>query len=329
MTYGTVNADVIGTSVAGSNLGAGNASIMKNRIINGAMIVAQYGTSTSVGTNSNGYSCDRFRCDSPVGAGITSAQNTSIVPTGFAYSLSYTAGTATTGANDNSEIVQFIEGYNIADLGWGTANAKTVTLSFWARSSLTGSFGLILENGTGLAQYVTTYSLPIANTWTFITLNIPAPTIGTWQINNARGIGIRWDMGVGTSASTASTNAWNTVGSGALGVNGTVKLTQNTGATFYITGVQLEVGSSATGFEYRQYGQELALCQRYYTQFTSTVTGTASTWTSILTFKATMRTTPTIVAGAGFVSQTIDSNSVTGYQTTASSSQLVTATAEL
>jgi hypothetical protein len=229
------------------------------------MQVAQYGTSTSIPVSgSTGYSCDRFRCDSSIGTAITSAQSTSVVPAGFAYSLSYTTGTASTAAGDTSEIVQFVEGYNIADLNWGTANAKAVTFSFWARSSLTGNFGLILENGTGLAQYVTTYSLPTANTWTQIVLNIPAPAIGTWQINNTRGLGIRWDMGVGTANSTAATNAWNTVGSGAIGVTGTVKLTQNTGATFYITGVQLEVGTQATTFDYRSYGTELSLCQRYY-----------------------------------------------------------------
>jgi hypothetical protein len=271
----------------------------KNRIINGAMSVAQYGTSTSVAASANGsYSCDRFRCDSSIGTAITSAQSTSIVPAGFAYSLSYTTGTGTTAAGDNSEIVHFIEGYNIADLGWGTVNAQAVTFSFWARSSLTGNFGLILENGTGLAQYVTTYNIPTANTWTKIVLTIPAPAIGTWQIGNARGIGIRWDMGVGTTNSTAATNAWNTVGSGAIGVTGTVKLTQTTGATFYVTGVQLEVGTQATTFDYRSYGTELSLCQRYFaktsTQLYGSISGAAGQGAVTWFYKSTMRTAPTV-----------------------------------
>ena len=253
---------------AGMQIGGQDTTFggMRNRVINGAMSIAQYGTSTTVALGSNvGYACDRFRCDSSVGTAITAAQSTSVVPTGFTYSLSYTAGTGTTAAADNSEIVHFIEGYNIADLGWGTANAQSVTLSFWARSSLTGSFGLILENSDASAQYLTTYSLPVANTWTKITLTISAPTIGTWLSTNGRGIGIRWDMGVGTTNSGASTNAWNSVGvSSKVGVTGTVKITQNTGATFYITGVQLEKGSAASAFEQLHYGHILTLCQRYY-----------------------------------------------------------------
>ena len=303
---------------AGMQLGGQDTTFggVRNRIINGAMSIAQYSTSTTMALGGNtGYACDRFRCDSSVGTAITAAQSTSVVPTGFAYSLSYTAGTGTTAAGDNAEIVHFIEGYNIADLGWGTANAQSVSLSFWARSSLTGSFGLILENNAADTQYLTTYSLPVANTWTKITLSIPAPTIGTWLSTNGRGIGIRWDMGVGTINSGASTNAWNSVGaSSKVGVTGTVKITQNTGATFYITGVQLEKGSAASAFEQLHYGHILTLCQRYYyksyeigvTPGTNTSTGaisgrnwdTTSGRTSLPVtahHKVEMRTAPTVV----------------------------------
>ena len=329
MSYGTVNADVIGTSVAGSNLGAGNASIMKNRIINGAMSIAQYGTSTSIAAGGNvGYSCDRFRCDSSVGTAITSAQSTSVVPAGFGYSLSYTTGTGTTAAGDTAEIVQFIEANNLSDIGFGSANAKTLMLSFWARSSLTGSFGIVIENGAGTRQYLTTYSLPTANTWTQITIALPADTGGTWTLTgNGRGLNIRWDMGVGTSNSGASTNAWGN--SSYYGITGAVKPTQNTGATFYITGVQLEVGSSATGFEYRQYGTEFALCQRYYQVYGSVgSSGTngdvfsgfmrnSSTVFMPVPLYVAMRTTPSFTSisasGAQFSSQTQDTT-VTGFQ---------------
>ena len=311
MSYGTVNADVIGTSVAGSNLGAGNASIMKNRIINGAMSIAQYGTSTSIAAGGNvGYSCDRFRCDSSVGTAITSAQSTSVVPAGFGYSLSYTTGTGTTAAGDTAEIVQFIEANNLSDIGFGSVNAKTLMLSFWARSSLTGSFGIVIENGAGTRQYLTTYSLPTANTWIQITIALPADTGGTWTLTgNGRGLNIRWDMGVGTSNSGASTNAWGN--SSYYGITGAVKPTQNTGATFYITGVQLEVGSSATGFEYRQYGQELALCQRYfYFLLSGNASGagqpigiasktSATLIDACIPFPVTMRTAPTLVQNTG------------------------------
>ena len=271
----------------------------KNRIINGAMQVAQYGTSTSVSANSNGHSCDRFRCDSPVGQGITSAQVTASL-SGFQNALQYTAGTASTNAVDNSEIVQFIEGYNVSDLQFGTANAQTITLSFWAKSSLTGTFGLILENGASDRQYVTTYSLPTANTWTYITKTIVGDTSGTWLYTNGRGIGIRWDMGVGTTNSTAATNAWGA--SSAIGVTSTTKLTQTTGATFTITGVQLEKGSTATSFDYRPYGTELALCQRYFWRNKSGGSGasvgvgylaTATIFRGYAQFPVAMRTAPT------------------------------------
>jgi hypothetical protein len=300
---------------------------VRNRIINGAMSIAQYGTSTSVAAGGNtGYACDRFRCDASVGTAITAAQSTSVVPTGFAYSLSYTAGTGTTAAGDNSEIVHFIEGYNIVDLSWGTANAQSVTLSFWARSSLTGSFGLILENSDASVQYLTTYSLPVVNTWTKITLSIPAPTIGTWQINNTRGIGIRWDMGVGTINSGASTNAWNTTAASKVGVTGTVKITQNTGATFHLTGVQLEKGSAATAFENRQFGTELALCQRYYAKvgpYTSGIYpgfGTAGGETSTAAFgvfntPVTMRSSPTFTSSGTLSLYSASFSNITNFGT--------------
>jgi hypothetical protein len=295
MAYGQVNADVIGTSVAGSNIGAGNASIMKNRIINGAMVIAQYGTSTSLGVSTNGYSCDRFRCDSSVGTAVTSSQVVD-APTGFYNSLKYTAGTGTTAAADIPEIVYFIEGYNVADLQFGTATAQTFTFSFWAKSSLTGTFGLIIENGATTRQYVTTYSLPVANTWTQITKTIVGDTSGTWLYTNGRGLGIRWDMGVGTTNSIAATNAWGN--SSGIGVTGTVKITQNTGASFNITGVQLEVGSSATGFEYRIYGTEFINCQRYYQAITnnfwlSTIDSSAVYRRFNYVYPVVMRTAPT------------------------------------
>ena len=296
-------ANVVATTltIGGVALGAGDASIMKNRIINGAMSIAQYGTSTSIAAGGNsGYSCDRFRCDSSVGTAITSAQSTSVVPAGFGYSLSYTTGTGTTAAGDNAEIVQFIEANNLSDIGFGSANAKTLMLSFWARSSLTGSFGIVIENGAGTRQYLTTYSLPTANTWTQITIALPADTGGTWTLTgNGRGLNIRWDMGIGTSNSGASTNAWGN--SSFYGITGAVKPTQNTGATFYITGVQLEVGSSATGFEYVNYQTSLANCQRYYQQLnenpsTLGILGFVDATTSLLTyyyFPVSMRTAPT------------------------------------
>jgi hypothetical protein len=256
----------------------------KNRIINGAMVIDQRnsGASLTVTGSSSGYPVDRFRIDSPVGQSITGQQVTASL-SNFQNALTYTAGTASTNTNDQSEIVQFIEGYNVADLQFGTANAQTLTLSFWAKSSLNGTFGLILENSANNRQYITSYLLPTANTWTYISKTIVGDTSGTWLYTNGRGIGIRWDMGAGATQSGAVTNAWGT--SSIYGITaggGVVKLTQNTGATFTITGVQLEKGSTATSFDYRPYGTELALCQRYLPAFTA-ISGTVGPLPGIAT----------------------------------------------
>jgi len=265
MTYGTANIDAIATS-SGQILGAGNSTAFKNRIINGGMVIDQRnaGASITVTSGNTGYAVDRFRIDAPATQSITGQQVTASL-SGFQNALTYTAGTGNTNASDYSEIVYFIEGYNVADLQFGTANAQTITLSFWAKSSLSGTFGLVLENNDRNRVYVTSYSIPTTNTWTYITKTIVGDTSGTWLYTNGRGIGIRWDMGAGTTYSGAVTNAWGTSAFGGITAGaGVVKLTQNTGATFTITGVQLEVGSTATSFDYRDIGRELILCRRYY-----------------------------------------------------------------
>ena len=197
---------------------------------------------------------------------------------------------------------QFIEGYNIADLGWGTAQAKTVTLSFQVYSSLTGTFGGALQNDGQNRSYPFTYSIPVANTWTTISITIAGDTTGTWLTTNGRGIAVWFGLGVG-SANSGTAGSW--AGAGYYSATGATSVVGTSGATFYITGVQLEVGLNATGFEYRQYGTELALCQRYYS---TGITGAGSRsgdnyYTSAGQHKVTMRATPTItpsVAQAGY-----------------------------
>ena len=259
MTYGTVNADVIGTSVTGSNLGAGNASIMKNRIINGAMVINQRGFSgTAVDST---YSLDRWFTSSSQTSKFTISQS-SVAPVGFSNSLLATSSSAySITSSDIFSVNQFIEGFNTADLGWGTANAKTVTLSFWVQSSLTGTFGGAINNSALNYSYPFSYTISSANTWEQKSITIAGPTSGTW-IGATNGVGLRIFMSIGSGSTVSGTaGAWAsalyTSATGATSVVGT------NGATFYITGVQLEVGSSATGYEYRQYGQELSLCQRY------------------------------------------------------------------
>jgi len=263
MSYGQVNADVIGTSVAGSNLGAGDASLMKNRIINGAMVVAQRTTaSINVDNSAVQYPVDRFFCYGSQASSKFSVQQTGVTLNGFTTSIKATSSSAySVASGDNFYICQNIEGYNVADLNWGTANAKTVTLSFQVYSSLTGTFGGALLNDGYSLSYPFSYSIPVANTWTTISVTIAGPTTSTWLTNNGVGIRAYFSLGTGTTGSSTA-GSWQAgtyyTATGATSVVGT------SGATFYITGVQLEVGSSATGFEYVNYQTSLANCQRYY-----------------------------------------------------------------
>ena len=265
----TVNSTTTATSnltIGGTALGAGNASIMKNRIINGAMVIDQRNAGASV-TNVAGavYSVDRWKTYGSQASKFTAQQNAGSVtpPVGFVNYLGVTSSAATTiGASEQYWIGQNIEGYNVADLGWGTANAKTVTLSFWVRSSLTGQFGAVIaNNGNFDRSYPFSYTISAANTWEQKSVTIAGDTSGTWLTNNSSGLNLQINLGIG-STFTGSGGAWTS--SVIMTPTGSTNVLGTNGATFYITGVQLEVGSSATGFEYRQFGTELALCQRYF-----------------------------------------------------------------
>jgi hypothetical protein len=227
----------------------------------------------------------------------STAQQSSTVPAGFNKSLLYTTGTgATPSATDRNTIVHIIEGNNVSDLGWGAAGAQTVTLSFWVRSSLTGTFGGALANGSVNRSYPFTYTISSANTWEQKSITIAGDTSGTWLKDNGAGIYVWFDMGCG-STYLATAGAWAT--GDYRGATGDTKLISTTGATFYITGVQLEKGATATSFDYRPYGTELALCQRYLPAYNGSVLnfiGQAySTSTAIITvsFPVVTRTATT------------------------------------
>jgi hypothetical protein len=307
MAYGTVNADVIGTSVVGSNLGAGNASIMKNRIINGAMVISQYNGTSSVTPTAAAYTLDRWQAIITQASKFSVQQNAGSVtpPAGFKNYLGVTSLAATSlGATDYYTISQKIEGFNTADLAWGSADAKTVTVSFWVRSSLTGTFGFVLRNAAGNRVYPASYTISSANTWEQKSVTIAGDTTGTWATDNTIGIELDFGLGVGsTYSNTAGT--WTT---GGIGTTGAVSVVGTNAATWYLTGVQLEVGSSATGFEYRQYQQELALCQRYYWLYQNGGLGSTATaaivGNGIVRMPVTMRTQPTLSASATFTPQT-------------------------
>jgi len=173
-------------------------------------------------------------------------------------------------------------------------------LSFQVYSSLTGTFGGTLRNSAGNYNYPFTYSIPVANTWTQISVTIAGPTSGSWVTNNGIGVNVGFALGVG-SAYSGTAGAWST--NNYLSATGATSVVGTSGATFYITGVQLEVGSSATGFEYRQYGQELALCQRYYqTISNANVLGSATSGVGgAIQFGIAMRTAPFLSASAPLV----------------------------
>jgi hypothetical protein len=255
---------------------AASPYVLKNRIINGDMRIDQRNAGAAVTAN-GAFPVDRFFISNSTDGTFSAQQSTSIVPTGFTHSVGITITAADTslGVTQTLTYAQRIEGYNIADLAWGTANAKTVTLSFWVRSSLTGTFGGSLRNSAVNRSYPFSYTISVANTWEYKTVTIAGDTSGTWLTDSGTGITTTFSLGSGTDRS-GTAGAWNSNSNASA--TGAVSVVGTNGATFYITGVQLEIGSTATPFERRLYGQELANCQRYYeTSYPSTVApGTAN-----------------------------------------------------
>jgi len=236
----------------------------RNRIINGDMRIDQRNAGASVTPTNSQYLVDRWQASLTQASKYTAQQNAGSVtpPTGYSNYLGFTSSSAySVTSGDIFGFGQIIEGFNAADFGWGTANAQTVTLSFWVRSSLTGAFGGAVKNDGDTRNYPFTYTINSANTWEHKTVTIAGDTSGTWNSTNGVGINIRFSLGCGTTYSGTAgawtaTNIWQPTGStSVVGTNG---------ATFYITGVQLEAGSVATSFERRMYPQELQLCQRYF-----------------------------------------------------------------
>jgi hypothetical protein len=236
----------------------------RNLVINSDMRIAQRGTSKSITQNVPSYLLDRFYVDSTTPATLTYAQS-SDAPGDFVNSLGITVNTSgTTAAGQYAWVRQSIEGYNFAHLNFGTANAKTFTLSFWVKSSVTGILGGWFGAALNNRFQSFTYTILSANTWEYKTVTISGDTAGTWNNTNGVGLQVSWSLSCGTTFRGA-TGSWSS--SIFLGANGQTNITETAGATFNITGVQLEAGDTATPFEHRIYGQELALCKRYYEQF--------------------------------------------------------------
>ena len=304
----------------------------KNRIINGAMVIDQRnaGASISVTTGNDGYPVDRFYIGNRTGSGVFSGQQTTASnPAGYKSVLGVTTTTAQASltATQWSAVRHSIEGFNVADLGWGTANAATVTLSFWVRSSLTGTFGGSFSNAAFNRSYPFSYSINSANTWEQKSITIAGDTTGTWATDNTAGIHILFGLGVGSTLS-GTAGAW--AAANYLSATGAVSVVGTSGATFYITGVQLEKGSTATSFDYRPYGTELNLAQRYFEKITVYVVANSVSYTPFVFPYETKRAAPTVVA-TGMPSTISGSNSgvnnYSGYfDISALASAVVTAT---
>jgi hypothetical protein len=306
-----------GVTFPDSSLQAAAASpnVLKNRIINGEMDIDQRNAGAATTPSGTGvvYNLDRWSYPNTQASKLTIQQTPSATETGFAVRvgagftnyLSTTVASAYTPlTGDLFAIAQFIEGLNIADLAWGTSSAKTVTLSFWVNSSLTGTFGGSISNSALDRSYPFTYTISVANTWEQKTITIAGDTTGTWLTTN--GIGIRLYLSLGAGATyTGTAGAW--AAGGYTNATGATNVIATASATWRVTGVQLEQNTTATPFERRLYNQELANCQRYYYLHANgdakvIALGSYYNATSIdvaVPYKVSMRTTPTVVQTTG------------------------------
>ena len=276
--------------------------MFRNRIINGDMRIDQRNSGSAVNGNGGNktHPVDRFYSAVYNTTGNTTGQQSATAPTGFTNSLKISVQTADTsvGSTDQVWYGQDIEGFNVADLGFGAAGASSITLSFWVYSNVTGTYCVTFKNSAENRGYTAEYTINSSNTWEKKTITVPGDTTGTWLTNNGTGLKIWFVLMAGSSQQTTA-NTWNAT-SGSIGTSNQVNFMSSLSNAWYITGVQLEVGTVATPFERRLYGHELALCQRYFFK----VTNRGSRWlqtTSIssgnmygtIPFQVNMRAVPT------------------------------------
>jgi hypothetical protein len=304
----------------------------KNRIINGAMVIDQRNSGTQITPTDAQYSVDRWQCLQST-AGKYRVQQVTDAPAGFINSLRVTSNSAYTSvSSDYHAIGQNIEGYNFADMAFGTASASPVTLSFWVKSSLTGNFSVLIKDNNTYS-YGTLYTINQANTWEKKIITISGYTGGGWTGDNTNAIALKiwFDLGAGSTYLT-SANSWNA--GNHVAVSGGTKLIATSGATWQITGVQFEKGSTASSFEYRPYGAELQLCQRYYEIFEGQIDSLLNpslTSTNYGTWflKVEKRVTPTVTqTGLGITAtNALTRSAVQWYGPVASYFRISTATA--
>ena len=303
----TLNVEAISHPTSGSLVTInGTAPSNRNRIINGDMRIDQRNAGASVTPTSAIYGLDRWYCAVSQSSKY-SVQRSTVAPSGFTNSQLATSLSAySLAAGDFFALLQPIEGFNFSDLGWGTASAQAVTVSFRVRSSLTGTFVVAIRSGADDAAYPATYTINAANTWETKNITIPGPTTGTFATDNSGAVRVWFSLGIG-STFNATANTW---GSGsALSVAGATSVVGTNGATFYITGVQLEAGTVATPFERRSYGDELARCQRYFVAHNCADTynlvaiglyGGTTTYVGMHSLPVSLRDVPSITTSGNF-----------------------------
>ena len=301
---GVTKAKVTANGLQDANGNSLRGGSFRNLIINGDMKIDQRNAGSAV--TSSGYTVDRFRVQNSTDGAFSVVQDTD-VPSGqgFINSLKYTVTTADTSltTTQNTAIVQEIEGVNTTHLELGTANAKTFTISFWVKSSLTGTFGGALRNQGNTKGYVYTYNVNSANTWEKKTITIAGDTSGTWNTSTGIGIAVVFALGCGPDLSDTA-NTW--YGANKISATGAVELIGTLNATWQITGVQLEVGEGASDFEFLPYDVQLQRCQRYFEIMGSSGSTnnayavcaviTSTNTQGVIWFKTEKRATPTITA---------------------------------
>jgi len=312
------------TFADGSIVSSGSQGF-KNKIINGNMTISQrWGTSANTPVGGITYTVDRWHLNLSQASKVSFQQDAGSVapPVGFKDYIGLTSTSAySVVSGDYASLRQSIEGYNIADLAWGTADAKSITLSFWVRSSLTGTFGGSINNSDYSRSYPYTYTINSANTWEYKTVVIPGDTTGSWESTTSAGIHIGLGFGTG-SAQVQPAGSW--YNGTALGATGQTNVLGTNGATFYVTGVQVEKGTTASSFEFRSYQKELMLCQRYYEicTFSCIWSGYASSGGNHFTnnfYKVPKRVNPTVTptpSGASNFPNTalsVNTNTIEGF----------------
>lgn len=259
----------------------------KNRIINGGMVIDQRNAGSSVTAN-GALPVDRFRIYVSQSSKLTAQQNLNSItpPAGFTNYVGISSSSAySVTSSDFFLFGQVIEGYNMADLAWGTSTAKPITISFWARSSLTGTFGGYVKNGNSNRTYPFTYTINQANTWEKETITIPGDRTGTWLTTNGQGLLLFFTLGSGSSVSYTA-GSWQAVDG--YGATGATSVVGTNAATWYIAGLQVENGTQATEFDCRPYTTELQLCQRYYARMPITGTYTLEAYQGATGFVRSM-----------------------------------------